>query len=69
MANLSVSKNPWNNLIKIASTILLNLILGPWERTYLPFMRPMTERQFILAVHFIFPVVFLPRQRTELFLT
>ena len=45
------------------------LILGPRQITYLPSMRSMKDKQFLLVMHFIFPVVFIPPQRPELFTT
>ena len=69
MKNWSASENSWNNLLYIASTILFQLVLVILQRTHLPLMRPMKERQFILSVHFIFPVLILLPQRLALFTT
>ena len=69
MTNLSVSDNSRNDLLNISSTIHFHLIEVPQQRTYLPLMRLMMEIQFLLSVHFIFLVLFLPPQRSELFPT
>ena len=69
MTNWSVSENPQNDLLKISSTILLHLIERPHQRTHLPLMRLMMEIQFILSVHFRFPFLFIPPQRSALFPT
>ena len=69
MTNLSVSENSQKNLLNISSTTLFQLIEGPQKITYLPLMRSMVEIQFLLSVHFILPVVFLPPQRSALFQT
>ena len=43
--------------------------MGNPEITYLPLMKLMMEIQFLLDVHFIFIVVFIPPQWSALFLT
>ena len=62
-----VSENYRNDLLKIASKIHFHLIEGPQQRAYPPLMRSMMEIQFLLAVQFIFPVVFLPTHCPSLF--
>ena len=69
MTNWSVSENYCNDLLEIASTILFHLIEGSKQITYLPLMKSMMEIHFLLAVHFIFLVVFLPPQQSALFPT
>ena len=69
MKNWLVSESSWNDLLNIASTILFHLIEGPQKMIYLPLMRSMMEIQFLLAVHFIFLVIFLPPQQSALFPT
>ena len=51
----------------IASIIIFQLILGPWQRTHLSLTSSMTERQFLPTMHFIFPVLILVPQRSEIF--
>ena len=45
------------------------LILGLRKRTQLSLMRSMTERQFIIDVYFISPVLILVSQRSVIFMT
>ena len=67
MINQLVSDNYWNELLLIASKTIFKLILGPSKIKYLPLMSWMKERQFLIAVHFIFPVMLLLTQRSALF--
>ena len=69
MKILSVSDNSRNDFLNISSTIIFHLIEIPHKRKYLPLMSLMMEIQFLLDVNFIFLVVFLPLQRSTLFLT
>ena len=69
MTNWSVSESFRNDLLKIASTIIFHLIEVSQQIIYLPLMRSMMEIQFLLAVRFIFLVVFLPLQLSTLFPT
>ena len=69
MKNGLVSENSRNDLPLIASIIIFQLILGPRKILYLSLMMLMAERQFILAVKFIFPVMLLVTQRSALLTT
>ena len=55
--------------LDIALTIIFHLIEGPQQRSYPPLTRSIMEIQFRLAVQFIFTVLILPPQRSELLLT
>ena len=69
MKNKLVSNNYQNDLLLIVLKILFQLILGPQKRTYLPLMRYMKDKQFLLDMHFIFPVLILLSYRSALFPT
>ena len=69
MTNWLVLDNSQNDLLFIASIIKFQLILLPQKITYLSLINLIMERQFILAVHFIFPVLLLVPQRSALFMT
>ena len=68
MANKLVSENSPKDLLLIASTIPFQMILGPRKRTYLRLIKLMKERHFLLALHFVFIVLLLLSQRSELFM-
>ena len=64
-----VLENSQNNLLLIASIIILQLAQGLRKNIYLSLMRKMVERQFLLVVPFIFKVILLVSHRSALFLT
>ena len=66
MKSWSASENSWNDVLYIYPTIIFHLIFGPRKIAYLPSVRSMKERQFILFVHFIFPVLFILPHRPEI---
>ena len=54
MKILLASDNYWNDLILVASMILLQLILGIQQKIYLYLMSSIMERQLIIAIPFIY---------------
>ena len=66
---LLISDNSQKKFLSIVSMIIFQLIPGLWKITHLSLMRSMTDRQFLISVPFVFPVLLLVTQRSELFLT
>ena len=66
MKNWLVSDNYWNDLLNISSAILFHLIEVTQKITYPPLITPMMYIQLLLAMNFIFPVVFLPPKQSAL---
>ena len=68
MTNWLLSDNYWNHFLLIAPIILLKIIPGLWGEICPSLIRLMIERQFLLSVSFISPVLYLVPHRAKLFL-
>ena len=68
MKHLLVSDNYLNNLLIFDPMILLHLKQGLWKELYLSLISLIMERQFLIAVPFIFPFSSLVKHWAALFL-